>query len=104
VVESWNRANGVIFFGRGGDIATDRRDEQELSVRCLRVLQAALVYVDTLMVQDVLTDGEWATALTETDRRGSTPSFWTHVAPPYGEVELDMSSRLALGVPARSAG
>jgi TnpA family transposase len=43
VVESWNRANSVIF-GKGGDIATNRRDEQELSVLCLRVLQAALVY------------------------------------------------------------
>jgi len=28
----------VIFFGKGGDIATNRRDEQELSVLCLRVL------------------------------------------------------------------
>ncbi len=34
VVESWNRANAVIFFGKGGDIATNRRDEQELSVLC----------------------------------------------------------------------
>src|SRR5260221_1941660 len=57
VVESWNRANAVIFFGKGGDIATNRRDEQELSVLCLRVLQAALVYVNTLMVQDVVLDG-----------------------------------------------
>lgn len=29
-------------------------------------------------------------------RIGLTPLFWTHVAP-YGEVKLDMSSRLALG-------
>jgi hypothetical protein len=36
VAESWNRANSVIFFGKGGDIATNRRDEQELSVLCLR--------------------------------------------------------------------
>ena len=67
VVESWNRANSVIFFGKGGDIASNRRDEQELSVLCLRVLQAALVYVNTLMVQDVLADDGWADAA---DRRG----------------------------------
>jgi hypothetical protein len=48
VVESWNRANSVIFFGKGGDIATNRRDEQELFVVCLRVLRAILVYVNTL--------------------------------------------------------
>lgn len=73
VVESWNRANSVIFFGKGGDIATNSRDEQELSVLCLRVLQAALVYTNTLIVQDVLADEEWATALTDADRRGLTP-------------------------------
>lgn len=55
-----------------------------------------MVYLNTLMVRDVLADDEWATTLTDADRRGLTPLFWTHVAP-YGEVKLDMSSRLALG-------
>jgi len=96
VMESWNRANSVIFFGKGGDIATNRRDEQELSVLCLWVLQAALVYVNTLMVQDVLADDDWSESLTGEDRRGLTPLFWAHVAP-YGEVKLDMHSRLTLG-------
>jgi hypothetical protein len=82
-------------LGKGGDIATNRRDEQELSVLCLRVLQAALVYVNTLMVQDILADDEWAAQLTDADRRGLTPLFRTHVAS-YGEVELDMTSRLVL--------
>jgi hypothetical protein len=95
VVESWNRANAVIFFGKGGDIATNRRDEQELSALCLRILQAALVYVDTLMVQDVLADQTWADRLTPEDRRGLTPLFWAHVAP-YGEVRLDMGRRLSV--------
>ena len=67
----------MIFFGKGGGIATNRRDEQELSVLCLRVLQTALVYVNTLMVQDVLADDEWVTVLTDVDRRGLTPLFWT---------------------------
>jgi TnpA family transposase len=95
VVESWNRANAVIFFGKGGDIATNRRDEQELSALCLRILQAALVYVNTLMVQDVLADQAWADRLTAEDRRGLTPLFWAHVAP-YGEVRLDMGRRLSV--------
>jgi TnpA family transposase len=98
VMESWNRANSVIFFGKGGDIASNRRDEQELSVLCLRVLQAALVYVNTLMVQDVLADDDWSESLSGEDRRGLTPLFWAHVAP-YGEVKLDMHSRLTLGAP-----
>ena len=98
IVESWNRANSVIFFGKGGDIATNRRDEQELSVLCLRVLQTALVYVNTLMVQDVLADDAWSTTLTNEDRRALTPLFWAHVAP-YGEIKLDMRSRLTLNTP-----
>ncbi len=61
------------------------------------MLQAALVYVNTLMIQDVLADDDWAEQLTDADRRGLTPLFWTHVAP-YGEVKLDMTSRLTLGV------
>jgi TnpA family transposase len=48
MVESWNRANAVIFYGKGGDLASNHRDEQEMSVLCLRILQAALVYVNTL--------------------------------------------------------
>lgn len=95
VMESWNRANSIIFYGKGGDIATNRRDERELSVLCLRILQAALVYVNTLMLQDVLADPEWADVLTAADLRGLTPLFWTHVRP-YGEVKLDMSHRLEL--------
>jgi TnpA family transposase len=59
-----NGGNQVIFYGKGGDIATNRRDEQELSVACLRVLQAAVAYVNTLLVQDVLTEPAWADALT----------------------------------------
>ncbi len=98
VVESWNGANGVIAYGKGGEIASNRRDEQEMFVLCLRILQAAMVYVNTLMLQDVMGDPTWADVFTPADRRGLTPLFWIHVLP-YGEVKLDMSSRLAIGTP-----
>lgn len=95
VVESWNRANSVIAYGKGGGLATNRRDEQEMIVACLRILQAALVYVNTLMLQDVLDDPDWADGLSPADRRGLSPLFWTHVLP-YGQVHLDMTARLRL--------
>ncbi len=44
MVESWNRANAVIFHGKGGDLASNRRDEQEMSVLCLRILPALARY------------------------------------------------------------
>ena len=34
--------------------------------------------------------------LTAEDQRGLTPLFWSHVLP-YGEVKLNMTSRLSLG-------
>ncbi len=95
VVESWNGANGVLAYGKRGDIQTNRRDEQELFVLCLRILQAALVYVNTLMLQDILDEPAWADILAPADRRGLTPLFWMHVLP-YGEINLDMTSRLDL--------
>lgn len=59
------------------------------------MLQTALVYVNTLMLQDVLADDDWERSLTPADRRGLTPLFWSHVAP-YGEVRLNMRNRLTL--------
>jgi len=95
VVESWNRGVQIIFFGKGGDIPSNRRDEQELSVLCLRVLQAAMVYINTLMIQDQLIAPALADALTVEDKRGLTPLIWAHISP-YGEIRLDMQSRLEL--------
>jgi TnpA family transposase len=95
VVESSNRANDVIAYGNRGTITSNRRDEQEMFVACLRILQAALVYVNTLMLQDVLDEPAWLEPLTPADRRGLTPLFWNHVLP-YGEVRLDMTKRLSL--------
>jgi len=54
-----------------------RRDEQELSVLCLRILVAALVYVNTLTAQDVLAGDDWADRLTAAEKRGLTPLLWT---------------------------
>jgi len=96
VMESSNGVNSVIAYGKGGEIASNRRDEQEMFVLCLRILQTALVYVNTLMLQDVLAEPAWADILTPADRRGLTPLFWMHLLP-YGEVRLDMSTRLHLG-------
>lgn len=41
-----------------------------MTVLCLRILQAALVYVNTLLLQDVLAEDDWADILTAEDQRG----------------------------------
>jgi TnpA family transposase len=93
VSESWNAGNAVIHYGKGGEIPGNRRDEQELTVLCLRALQDSISYLNTLLIQDVLADGNLR--LTEEDQRGITPLFWTHIAP-YGEVTVDMTRRISL--------
>jgi TnpA family transposase len=49
VVENWNSANSFIFCGKGGEIATNRLEDQEMSVLSLHLLQNCLVYINTLM-------------------------------------------------------
>jgi TnpA family transposase len=56
VVESWNNTNGFIYYGKRGEISTNRKDQQEMSLLCLHLLQASMVYVNTLMIQQVLAE------------------------------------------------
>ena len=44
VAENWNSANGFIFFGKAGEFTTNRRDDQELAVLCLHLLQATRLH------------------------------------------------------------
>jgi TnpA family transposase len=99
VVEQWNGANGFIFYGKGGEVATNRLEDQEISMLCLHLLQIALVYVNTLMIQRVLSDATWMKRLTEEDFRALTPLIYAHVNP-YGRFELDMAMRPPLDDPA----
>jgi len=95
VVENFNNGNDVICFGSAGEFATNNRDRQERAMLTLQLLQSALVYVNTLLIQDILTEDDWLDTLTAEDKRGLTPLFWTHLAP-YGEVHLNMNRRLTL--------
>jgi len=95
VVEQWNGANGFIFYGKNSEIATNRLDEQELSVLALHLLQICLVYINTLMIQKVLTESVWEKLLTKEDLRALTPLIWEHINP-YGTFRLDMNKRLPL--------
>ena len=38
VIENWNSANDFIYFGKGGEIATNRLDDQEISIMLQRRL------------------------------------------------------------------
>jgi TnpA family transposase len=95
VVENWNSANNFIFYGEKGEIATNRIEDQELAMLSLHLLQACLVYVNTLFIQEVLAEPAWRERMTVDDWRALSPLIYHHVNP-YGRIELDMSRRLAL--------
>ena len=95
VVERWNGTNGFIFFGKGGEVATNRLEDQEISVLSLHLLQTCLVYVNTLMIQNVLAEPSWMAKMSAEDFRALTPLIYAHVNP-YGSFELDMDKRLSI--------
>ena len=98
VIESWNSANDFIFFGKGGEMASNRTDDQEISMLCLHLVQLSLVYVNTLMIQQVLAEPAWQGRLNANDLRGLTPLIYSHVNP-YGSFRLDLGSRLPIDPP-----
>ncbi len=95
LVERWNSTHDFIYYGKGGEIATNRLEDQELSVLCLHLLQVCLVYVNTLMIQGVLADPSWLNRLHPEDFRALSPLVYNHITP-YGMFELDMNKRLTL--------
>ncbi len=95
VVENWNSANGFIYFARGSEIRTNDRESQEISVLALHLLQASMVYINTLMIQRVLREPEWENRLLPEDLRALTPLIYDHVNP-YGHFDLDLGTRLQL--------
>ena len=95
VVENWNSANSFIFYGKGGEISTNRLEDQELSVLSLHLLQNCLVYVNTLMIQQILSQKKWLNVMTPEDFRALTPLIYTHINP-YGHFNLDMKERIPM--------
>ena len=93
VVENWNSANGFVFFGKGGEIASNRVADQEVSALALHLVQASMVYVNTRMVQSVLRASDWAARLSPEDYRGLTPLIYAHINP-YGRFDVDLDRRI----------
>jgi len=95
VIESWNSTNSFIFYGRSSEIPTNNREEQEVSILSMHLLQVCMVYINTLLIQQILADSEWSDRLKQDDLRALTPLIYAHVNP-YGRFYLDMHDRLSL--------
>ncbi len=93
VVENWNSANSFVFFGKGGEISTNRVRDQETAAHALHLLQSSLAYVNTRMVQSVLRNPAVAARLSPEDYRGLSPLIYLHINP-YGRFEVDLDKRI----------
>ncbi len=95
VIEQWNGATDFVFFARRGELASNRREDHEMSMLALHLIQNCLVYINTLMLQQVLMQPHWQGRLTPRDEAALTPLIWEHINP-YGRFDLDMNTRLDL--------
>jgi TnpA family transposase len=95
VFEQWNGANDFVFFARRGELASNRREDHEVSMLALHRLQNCMTYVNTLMLQQVLAQPLWRQKLGPRDLSALTPLIWEPVNP-YGRFELDMNARIPL--------
>jgi TnpA family transposase len=95
VVENWHSVNQFIAFGKDGQFPALNNEEIELRALSLHLLQNCMIYINTLMLQHLLNQAQWSERMTESDWRGLTPLFYSHVNP-YGFFRLDMQARLPL--------
>jgi Tn3 transposase DDE domain len=63
----------------------------------LHLLQVSLVYINTLMIQQVLAEPAWQGRLVAADLRALTPLLWAHVNP-YGTFTLNMRGMFGIRV------
>ena len=85
----WEQLEGISL------LSTNRLEDQEISVLTLHLLQNCVVYINTLMIQQVLSKDEWKNALTKEDLRALTPLIYNHINP-YGNFELNMDERIPI--------
>jgi hypothetical protein len=76
-------------------LSSNRREDHEVSMLALHLLQNCMIHVNTLMLQQVLAQPHWRQKLEPRDLTALTPLIWEHVNP-YGRFELDMNARISL--------
>ena len=90
--------NDFIFYGKTGMFRSNRPEDLELSMLCLHLLQLSMVYINTIMLQQVIQESNWLSKMSIEDKRAITPLLSEHINP-YGLFILNMNERLQLHHP-----
>lgn len=96
VVETWNSGTDFIHYGKNSDLPGDDREDQEIAMLSMHLLQSSLVLVNTLIIQQILAEPDWGGRLTDRDRKALSALTWSHINP-YGTFHIDMNTHLDLG-------
>lgn len=94
-VERWNGVNDFIFYGKSGEFSTNNLESQEVAMLSLHLLQLCLVYINTLMLQHLLSQTQWLELMQPCDLAALTPLLYAHVNP-YGTFALNLERRLVI--------
>ncbi|MFI1973538.1 Tn3 family transposase [Streptomyces wedmorensis] len=82
VVENWHSANTVLHHGKDSALTGPDKEHAETSMLALHLLQSSLVPLNTLLLQQILTEPAWAKKLTDEDPRphavSVSPSSYRH--------------------------
>jgi TnpA family transposase len=89
VVERWNEANDFLCYGRQGIFTTNSREQHEVTTLALQLLQNCLMLINTVFVEQTITQHHLIDQLSGEDRRALSPLFYEHVNP-YGLFALDL--------------
>lgn len=95
IIERWNGINDFIFYGKRRTLSGSNPAEFELQMLCLHILQLSMVYINTLLLQQILVESEWLVRMTLADKRAISPLINEHINP-YGQFPLDMNTRLPI--------
>lgn len=82
VVENWNSANTVVFYGKDSQLTGADREHAEVSMLALHLLQSAMVHINTLLLQTVLEDPQFHDLVGDNERRAMSPLFWSNMRQP----------------------
>ncbi|MFE5097633.1 Tn3 family transposase [Streptomyces sp. NPDC056638] len=93
---NWDLEALAADCAQGGALTGPYKEHAATSTLALHLLQSSLVHVNTLPLQQVLSEPTWASRLTDEERRGLTALFRSDVNP-CGTFRLDMDARLDPG-------
>lgn len=79
------------------EFTTNSREEQEIRVLSLQLLQNCLMLINTILVERTVEQQKLWPRLKREDFRGLTPLFYNHINP-YGTFSLDLTRRSFLDV------